>query len=221
MNLKVLIVGLLIAALSLVTACEKKSPEGSSGKSGTTQTASKQDASGRCPHEIKQEKCPFCNPKLVESEGFCGEHGVAEALCVQCRPYLKAAFRAKGDWCKEHEMPESQCVACHPELKDKMKAGAGHGVATAPASGETKPTSADICEHTIAKAKCPFCTPSLIESDGFCKEHNVAEALCVKCRPYLEAAFKAKGDWCKEHNAPESQCAECNPELKNKSKGQG
>ncbi len=216
MNVKLWIVATLVAALSLLPACDKK-PSESGTKSATTPAAGKADASGRCAHEIKQEKCPFCNPKLVESEGFCGEHGVAEALCVQCRPYLKAAFRAKGDWCKEHEAPESQCVQCHPELKEKMKPGE-HGTA-APVSASTP--AAGQCEHNIAKAKCPFCTPSLIESDGFCKEHNIAEALCVKCRSYLEVAFKAKGDWCKEHNTPESQCAECNPELKNKPKGNG
>lgn len=218
MNLKCVIVGLLITSLPFVAACEKKA---SDGTTKTTQTTNKPDASGRCPHEIKQEKCPFCTPSLIESDGHCAEHGVAEALCYQCRPYLKAAFRAKGDWCKEHDVPESQCVTCHPELKDKMKPGAGHGVATTPATGTTTPVADGNCEHTIAKAKCPFCTPSLIESDGFCKEHDIAEALCVKCRPYLKAAFEAKGDWCKEHNTPESQCVECNPELKKKPAGQG
>lgn len=216
MNVKLWIVGCMIASLLLIPACEKK-PAQSSGTTGTTQTAGKADSSGRCPHEIKQEKCPFCNPSLVEAEGFCGEHGVAEALCVQCRPYLKAAFRAKGDWCNEHEMPESQCVQCNPDLKEKMKPGE-HGAA-APVTAGTP--AAGQCEHGIAQAKCPFCTPSLIESDGFCKEHDIAEALCVKCRPYLEAAFKAKGDWCNEHGTPESQCVECNPDLKNKPKGKG
>jgi cobalt-zinc-cadmium efflux system membrane fusion protein len=139
---------------------------------------------------------------------------VAEALCYQCRPYLKAAFRAKGDWCAEHNAPESQCSVCHPELKEKMRAGE-HGVQAATA-GTSVSTVAGNCEHGIAKARCPFCTPSLIETDGFCKEHNIAEALCVKCRPYLEAAFKAKGDWCAEHSTPESQCAICNPELVNR-----
>jgi len=214
MNVKLWIVGMTIASVSLVAACEKKSAEGGS-KSGPTPTAAQADATGRCPHEIKQEKCPFCHPGLVDSAGFCGEHGVAEALCVQCRPYLKAAFRAKDDWCKEHEMPESQCVQCNPALKEKMKPGE-HGT-TAPSTAGTP--GAGRCEHTIAKSKCPFCTPSVIESDGFCKEHDVAEALCVKCRPYLEAAFKAKGDWCNEHGTPESQCVECNPDLKNKPKG--
>jgi cobalt-zinc-cadmium efflux system membrane fusion protein len=216
MNVKLWIVGVMIAVVVVIAACEKKSAEGSP-KGSSTPTAAKADATGRCAHEIKQEKCPFCNPGLVESEGFCGEHGVAEALCVQCRPYLKAAFRAKGDWCKEHEMPESQCVQCNPDLKEKMKPGE-HG-SKPPATAGTP--EAGQCEHGITQAKCPFCTPALIESDGFCKEHNVAEALCVKCRPYLEAAFKAKGDWCNEHGTPESQCVECNPDLKNKPKGQG
>jgi cobalt-zinc-cadmium efflux system membrane fusion protein len=181
---------------------------GGDRSSGTAKT----DSSGRCPHEIKQEKCPFCNPQLVQAEGFCGEHGVAEALCYQCRPYLKAAFRAKGDWCAEHNAPESQCVACHPELREKMRPDE-HGTQAA-SNGST--AAAGTCEHGLETAKCPFCTPSLIQSDGFCQEHDVAEALCVKCRPYLETAFKAKGDWCTEHNTPESQCVLCNPELKNK-----
>ncbi|HKQ48799.1 MAG TPA: hypothetical protein VJZ71_12075 [Phycisphaerae bacterium] len=80
------------------------------------------DATG-CPHEIKKDKCPFCTPSLIESDGFCGEHGVAEALCYQCRPYLKSAFRAKGDWCAKHSAPDSQCFVCHPELAKKVKPG--------------------------------------------------------------------------------------------------
>jgi hypothetical protein len=95
-----------------------KSEEGADGASpGTAQT----DAA--CEHEIKREMCPFCTPSLVESEGFCGEHGVAEALCAQCRPYLRAAFRAKGDWCAEHGGPDSQCMTCHPELKENVRPG--------------------------------------------------------------------------------------------------
>ncbi len=197
-----------IAGAVVMAGCEKSS----GGKAGGAVSA--EGEAGRCPHEIKQEKCPFCNPKLVEAEGFCAEHGVAEALCYQCRPYLKAAFRAKGDWCKGHSAPESQCVACHPELKSKMQPGAGHDVAVK--SSGASPDQPGQCGHGIAKVKCPFCTPTLIDSDGFCKEHNVAEALCVKCRPYLEQAFKAKNDWCGEHATPESQCVACNPGLKSK-----
>lgn len=217
MNTKWCLIAIMLMTLVLATACEKETAE-SGGKGSGNQKATA-DASGRCPHEIKQDKCPFCNPKLIESEGFCGEHGVDEALCVQCRPYLKAAFRAKGDWCKEHNTPDSQCVDCHPALKEKMKAGAGHGVNASASGADTKAVAAGDCEHGIPKAKCPFCTPSRIESEGHCKEHDIAEALCVKCHSYLETAFKAKGDWCKEHDTPESQCVECHPDLKNKPKG--
>lgn len=200
------LVAALFAAPALVlVGCDKSSADKSSGSSAA--------ADGRCPHEIKQDKCPFCNPQLVESQGFCGEHGVPEALCYQCRPFLKTAFRAKGDWCKTHDAPDSQCVQCHPELKEKAKPGAGHGQATA---GAGTPTSAGACTHGIDPAKCPFCHPELIKSEGFCKEHEVAEALCVKCRPYLVTAFKAAGDWCAEHSVPESQCVLCNPSLKDK-----
>jgi hypothetical protein len=111
-------------ALAMI-GCETKSPE-----------APASTVSGdRCPHEIKAEKCPFCTPSLIESDGFCGEHGVAEALCYLCRPYPNAAFRAKGDWCAEHKAPDSQCVACHPELKENVKPGSGHGT-KAPTSGQ-------------------------------------------------------------------------------------
>lgn len=194
----------IICITSALAAC-------SGGTDSGGNSAVKADASGRCPHDIKQDKCPFCTPALIQSEGFCGEHGVAEALCAQCRPYLKAAFRAKGDWCGEHGVPESQCIICNPQLKANVRDGQ-HG-ATHP--GDALPTTAlaENCEHQIPKAKCPFCTPSLIESEGFCTGHNIAEALCVKCSPFLEAAFKAKGDWCNEHNTPESQCVICHPEL--------
>ena len=171
------------------------------------------DASA-CPHGIKTSQCPFCTPSLVESHGFCGEHGVAEALCYQCRPYLKTAFRTKGDWCEKHKAPDSQCVACHPELAAKAKPGAGHG--DSPAT--TAPTDAATCLHKIDSKKCPFCNPGLVDSEGFCKEHDIAEALCHRCRPYLKVAFQGKGDWCKEHDVPESQCSKCNPELLKKNK---
>jgi hypothetical protein len=201
----ILVAILLTTSVAFVGGCDK-----SSDKAGGSTAA---NAEGRCPHEIKADKCPFCNPQLVESQGFCGEHGVPEALCYQCRPFLKTAFRAKGDWCKEHDVPESQCVKCHPELAEKAKPGSGHGTAANPGDAGN---ASGACPHGIDPAKCPFCKPELIESKGFCKEHNVAEALCVKCRPYLVVAFKAKNDWCTEHGVPESQCVLCNPLLKDK-----
>jgi len=142
----------------------------------------------------------------VEAEGFCGAHGFAEAICAKCRPGIKVAFRSMDDWCDEHKLPESQCVQCDPELAKNIQEGV-HGGPIPGASAE----NALNCEHGIAQAKCLFCDPSLIESEGFCNGHDVAEALCVKCRPFMKTAFVAAGDWCVEHNTPESQCAVCNP----------
>lgn len=120
-------VWIMAAALTAGVGCGKEDDGGAGAASAPS--ALKVDAEGRCEHEIKADTCPFCTPSLVESEGFCGEHGVAEALCAQCRPYLKAAFRAKGDWCAEHGSPDSQCLACHPELEKNIKPGE-HGAAT-------------------------------------------------------------------------------------------
>lgn len=69
-----------------------------------------------CPHTLSIEKCPFCDETLIEKEGQCGEHGVPEALCYQCRPQLIPAFKASYDWCREHGVPESQCYDCNPQL---------------------------------------------------------------------------------------------------------
>ncbi len=88
------------------------------------------------------------------------------------------------------------------------------------AAGETPapapPAPSGTCEHTIARADCPFCTPSLIESKGWCGGHNVPEALCTRCNKAVIPAFKAKGDWCGGHDLPESQCLKCNPDLATK-----
>lgn len=198
----------LAGAFTTTVGCRREN-EGSSSAAKIAQISD----SDRCPHQIKKDKCPFCTPSLVTSQGFCGEHGVAEALCYQCRPFLKTAFRAKGDWCKTHDVPESQCVQCHPELKSKARPGSGHGTAVGEIPSAAIPGA---CSHGIDPEKCPFCKPELIQSEGFCKEHDVAEALCVQCRSYLVTAFKAAGDWCSEHDVPESQCALCNPSLKDK-----
>jgi cobalt-zinc-cadmium efflux system membrane fusion protein len=84
---------------------------------------------------------------------------------------------------------------------------AGVGQVSRPIQG------APLCTHGIEPVKCPFCDPSRVERLGMCKEHDVPEALCVKCQPYLKTAFIAAGDWCDEHNKPESQCALCNPAV--------
>lgn len=67
------------------------------------------------------QRCPFCSPALLESMGFCREHGVPEAICTRCRGDLEAAFRAAGDWCAGHGLPESQCEACNRGVLDKYR----------------------------------------------------------------------------------------------------
>lgn len=81
--------------------------------------------------------------------------------------------------------------------------------------------AADVCEHTVPRAACPFCTPSLVEAKGMCGGHGVPEALCTRCHRELIPAFKAKGDWCAEHEVPESQCSTCNPDLEPPAAAQG
>lgn len=55
-------------------------------------------------------------------EWWCGEHGVPEAICAQCKVELVADFKAKNDWCKEHDRPDSQCFICHPEKEAEFAA---------------------------------------------------------------------------------------------------
>ena len=200
---------LFLAACPVTVGCRRD--DAASGSGAKTLQAGDSE---RCPHEIRKDKCPFCTPALVEAQGFCGEHGVAEALCHQCRPFLKTAFRegrlvqdARGSGFAVRTVPSGTQDPGKPRLR--ARAGNRPGRRAPPAGA---------CAHGIEPAKCPFCKPELIESDGFCKEHDLAEALCVKCRPYLLQAFKAAGDWCGEHNVPESQCVLCNPSLKDKKK---
>lgn len=105
---------------------------GEGDSSGTTTAVS---ADGRCEHQIKADGCPFCNPEMVDAEGFCGTHGFPEAICAQCKPGIKVAFRAQGDWCDEHKLPESQCIECNPQLAENIREGV-HGGAMPPASGD-------------------------------------------------------------------------------------
>lgn len=75
--------------------------------------------SSSCPHTLAAKECPFCDKTLIEKEGECGEHGVPEALCYQCRPALIEGFKAANDWCAGHDVPESQCYDCNPDLLRK------------------------------------------------------------------------------------------------------
>jgi hypothetical protein len=64
-------------------------------------------------------------------------------------------------------------------------------------------------KHHIPESIDAFCNPELVESLGFCRGLDVAEAFCTRCSPMLIAAFKAENDWCAEHSLPESQCKQC------------
>jgi hypothetical protein len=64
-------------------------------------------------------------------------------------------------------------------------------------------------KHHIPESIDAFCHPELVESLGFCRGLDVAEAFCTRCSPMLIAAFKAENDWCAEHSLPESQCKLC------------
>lgn len=79
--------------------------------------------------------------------------------------------------------------------------------------------SAEVCEHTLSPARCPFCLPARIEDLGVCPEHGVPEALCSRCDASLIPAFKATGDWCGGHGVPESQCVICDPSRAPKGSG--
>ncbi|MDD7984353.1 hypothetical protein PQO01_05255 [Lentisphaera marina] len=71
-------------------------------------------------------------------------------------------------------------------------------------------TAATNCgTHDIAKVDRGFCDNSLLESKGFCKEHNIAEVMCPTCSPAIIPAYKKEGDWCKEHYTAKSLCVKC------------
>ncbi|MEK6798527.1 MAG: efflux RND transporter periplasmic adaptor subunit [Planctomycetota bacterium] len=87
---------------------------------------------------------------------MCRQHGVPEALCAKCRPFLKGAFQIEGDWCKEHDLPESQCAICNP---DKVKAQA----AETPAPTQPAPPPTPQRNGTARRAALPpspTCTKS-------------------------------------------------------------
>lgn len=190
-RLSALTVALVGIALSLA-ACGELAPEASSHQATSV-------AAPCSDHSISN--CPICSPAVIETLGFCAEHGVPEAICTTCRKDLEAVYRAENDWCGGHGLPESQCEACNPGVLDKWK-GMAEPVAD--------PRPAGPCaEHEVEN--CPFCSPEVIDEMGFCNGHGVPEAVCTNCRNDLEEAFRSENDWCEEHGLPESHCESCNP----------
>ena len=84
-----------LAALCLLGAAASLTALASPPKTAPAESAQGEES---CRHGINTSRCPFCTPALKEGEGFCREHSVPEALCVQCRPFLKAVFQIYGDW---------------------------------------------------------------------------------------------------------------------------
>ncbi len=188
--------------------------------------------SASCSHTLTVQRCPFCSPSLIEEKGFCHGHGVPEAFCHLCDPSVIPAFKAKGDWCAEHDAPESLCPVCAPGAGLKYLEGgaaqteAASSAAHAAGHSDDEPhemqrssaepvdatvADAETCPHTVAREACPFCTPRLLVDLGFCRGHNVPEALCALCDPDVIPALKAAGDWCEEHKRSATFCWECKP----------
>ena len=159
----------------------------------------RKEGDGCAKHSI--ESCPFCDPTLIEKLGWCGGHGVPEAVCTRCNAVLIEAFQAEGDWCGKHELPESQCEFCHPEVKEKWVA-------------ERKRISAVEAEaqHTDKQ-----------DADRlWCRAHGVYEDECVICHPEIAKKQSAiqlgelgndRGLWCNEHDVAERECGICQPQL--------
>ncbi len=176
------------------------------GFAGCGEPAQEASSPGSAPAAALCDKhsisnCPTCFPEVIESMGFCAGHGVPEAVCTKCRDDLEAMFRAENDWCGGHGLPESQCEACNPGVLDKWREKRDQVANPLP--------DGPCAKHEVES--CPFCTPTVIDTMGFCKGHRVPEAVCTKCRDDLEEAFRSEGDWCEGHGLPESHCEACNP----------
>ncbi|MDR0521948.1 MAG: hypothetical protein LBH00_08885 [Planctomycetaceae bacterium] len=54
-----------------------------------------------------------------EIDGWCLSHEVPEEKCALCNPKVAAECKKSGDWCQEHNTAESQCFVCDPSRKEK------------------------------------------------------------------------------------------------------
>lgn len=169
-TLKMITLTLALACLAPVTRAQP----------ATDSASEKAIPLATCEHEIDRVRCPFCTPSLVGSLGPCVEHGVAEALCVTCRPDLKAAFVAERDWCAEHGTPESQCVVCNPGL-----ASTGVG-ADAPRAQQVPSVSCSTAQTTVTLA-----SPAVSRTAGFEYAEIRAGALSKEIRRNAEIVYDA------------------------------
>ncbi len=128
-------------------------------------------------------RCPFCDPSLLESMGFCSGHGVPEAICTRCRDDLEAAFKAKNDWCAEHGLPESQCETCNPGTLAKFVGktqeidqlvGIAHGVAKLL---PPRPFVGGIGNVSIPGGRCLDARRHVLDRDGI---HSASRILATE-----------------------------------------
>jgi len=183
--------------LLLPVACDKPRTQAESARA-TPASAGKIDAAPALGPETSPVK-----PTL--DQGWCGRHGVPEAVCTRCNASLIPQFKESGDWCAEHGLPESQCTLCHPEVGARWEA-----LNPANAKGDTDTASSSSSDSGADPAASPT------DSDKWCFEHGVPDAVCTRCNAALIPGFKAAHDWCAEHGLPESQCTLCHPEVREK-----
>jgi len=127
-----------------------------------------------CGHNLEIDRCPFCDPDLIETQGFCDGHGVPEALCHRCRPELEDAFRMENDWCGGHNIPESQCEICNPGILDKYRSknGVSLGVQNAASCSAGDPSTFPRYRQNPAEAcrthelRVRFASPDISEQIG-------------------------------------------------------
>lgn len=106
-----IVAALLLAVAFGIAACDRNPSDLPAGASPTVAACE--------GHGIAS--CPFCDPGLLETMGFCNGHGVPEAVCTKCRDDLEQTFRDEGDWCGGHGLPESQCEACNSGALEKFE----------------------------------------------------------------------------------------------------
>lgn len=148
-------------------------------------TSAAGESAAACPHGIDAAKCPFCDPSRIERLGMCKEHSTPEALCVKCKPYLKAAFIASGDWCTEHETPESQCLLCNPDLA-KEKAARGQGVGAELRWQREPSLTCSTSSTTVTLA-----SPEVVRTVGFEYVQVAAAPLTRSVERNAEVAYNA------------------------------
>lgn len=130
-------------------------------------------------------RCPFCTPAVIEEMGFCGGHGVPEAICTRCRDDLEAAFRAEGDWCGGHGLPESQCEACNPGVLAKYASSP-----TVPDPGGAVADVVVVVSDTPRVQRAPAITCSTDASVVRLAEAAVAERIGLRMEPVRRSMLR-------------------------------